>query len=342
MNDRNAGSFLFTILISLILLASATVAFASGSVINDGVIEWTGQGSENLPCEFGGHWVLAPAFGIDTAVLTVNGSDYTMSQSGQGSWSADSSGPLDVGLSAYVTYTGPGDESNHLQLSHCIEGQNPTPTPTEVDPTATPTEFPPTATPTENPPTSTPTGTPLTPTSTPPGPTATPTNPGPTATPTQPNPTQTPTQPRPTLTPTEPAPTATATPKPPVPAIGDDEEPYPGKLLGTLTIDGRAFELYQGVNAPDGTLQLPSSVRGAALYENGIWVHRAWNSGWVVITPESKIVTTFLDGFTLEFAVKSQMILPYGSYPETNSLYIASCYADENGNWAGVIIYILE
>lgn len=331
MYIRNPGSFSFTILVALILLASATVAFASESSINNGVIDWTGNGSENLPCAYGGHWVLAPAAGIETAVLTINGSDYIMSQSGQGSWSADSSGPLDSGLSAYVTYTGPGDDGNQLQLSHCIEGEDPTPTPTEVDPTATPTEFTPTATPTENTPTSTPTGTPTTPTSTPPGPTATPTEPGPTSTPTQPDPTITP-------TPFDP----TATPKPPVPAVGDNSEAYPSELLGSFSVDGRSFYLYQGVNAEDGSLDLPSAVRGGALYNNGIWVHREWNSGWLVIDLNSTVQISLNDGSLSTYTISEIYTQPYGSYPQTNNLYIASCYSDAYGNWVGVMIYILK
>jgi hypothetical protein len=174
---------------ALLIVGVALIFFGVRPVSADGVINWEGHGSENLPCEFGGHWVLAPAFGIDSAVLTVNGSDYTMSQSGNGSWSADSSGPLDQGLTAYVSYTGPGDEQDSLQLSHCIGGE-PTPTPTTPPPpteTPTPTETPPTPTETPPGPTQTPTVTQPTPTNTP-GPSATPTKPPvPTSTPTEPN-----------------------------------------------------------------------------------------------------------------------------------------------------------
>lgn len=103
-----------------------------------GQINWEGQGSENLPCTSGGHWVLAPAFNITGATLTVNGVSYIMAQSGQGSWAADSVGPLDASLTAYVTFTGSGDGRNHLQLSHCTGGPTSTPTNTPT-PTATPT-----------------------------------------------------------------------------------------------------------------------------------------------------------------------------------------------------------
>ncbi|KKT32506.1 MAG: seg [Microgenomates group bacterium GW2011_GWC1_46_16] len=160
-----------------------------GTALADGVIPWEGQGGQNLPCEFGGHWVLAPALNIDSAILTVNGDNYTMSPSGGGSWSADSVGPLDAGLTAYVSYTGEGSDQNHLQLSHCTEGTEPTPTNTPPEPTPTSTN-------------------------TPPGPTPTSTNtPMPTSTNTPgPSPTATDT-PVPTSTNTPgPSPTATATP----------------------------------------------------------------------------------------------------------------------------------
>jgi hypothetical protein len=130
----------------LFVLGGASAAWAS----DGNTIPWTGHGDDNLPCEAGGHWVLAPAFGIDSATLTVDGTDYVMVQNGEGSWAADSVGPIDDGVDAYVTYTGAGDERDQLQLSHCTEGSpTPTPTPTET-PSPTPTESPtPTNTPTK-------------------------------------------------------------------------------------------------------------------------------------------------------------------------------------------------
>jgi len=142
----------------LIAALAATVALlmAAGPAYADGVIDWTGHGSENLPCEGGAHWVLAPAFGIDSATLTVDGATYVMTQNGQGSFAADSSTEVTESSDAYVTYTGEGDERDQLQLSHCLEG-SPTPTPTPTD-TGTPTPTPtPTRTHTHSPkPTKTP------------------------------------------------------------------------------------------------------------------------------------------------------------------------------------------
>lgn len=110
-----------------------------------GVIEWTGHGADVLPCESGGHWVLAPSFGIDSATLTVDGVEHVMAENGQGSWAADSSGAIGTDVEAFVTYEGDGDERDHLQLSHCVAGESPSPTPTETpspDPTPTPSDTP--------------------------------------------------------------------------------------------------------------------------------------------------------------------------------------------------------
>ena len=117
---------------------------ATASQASDNVIPWQGNGSENLPCSSGGHWVLAPAFGVDSAVLTVDGTDYVMTQNGNGSWSADSVGAIDANVDAYVTFTGDGDERNHLQLSHCTDSSpSPSESPSPSDsPSETPSESP--------------------------------------------------------------------------------------------------------------------------------------------------------------------------------------------------------
>lgn len=88
--------------------------------------DWKGNGSEHLPCTNGAHWVLAPAQGITSATLTVNGVQYPMQQSGQGSFSADSQGPLDENLVASVEYEGENEKA-HLQLSHCLDKATPSP-----------------------------------------------------------------------------------------------------------------------------------------------------------------------------------------------------------------------
>lgn len=114
------------------MLVVAFATFGLTPVQADGSIPWEGNGSDNLPCTSGGHWVLAPADGITGAILHVNGSDYTMSQNGNGSWSADSSGALDSNLTASVSFTGDGSDKNHLQLSHCVN-QEPQPASASVN-----------------------------------------------------------------------------------------------------------------------------------------------------------------------------------------------------------------
>lgn len=200
----------------------------------DGIINWAGNGSENLPCEYGGHWVLAPSEGIIAAILHVNGSDYTMIQHGNGSWSADSSGPLDSNSTASVSYIGEGSENNHLQLSHCTEGIDPTPT--ETDPptpteTVIPTE---TTVPTETPdPTETPVPTEtLIPTSTP-------------TVPVDPTPTNIPETPTATLIPTLPIPPA-STPEI-LPITGADLSSGPTPLGSAIFTTGGIFLVIVGL-----------------------------------------------------------------------------------------------
>ncbi len=161
MNGRTKFALITAIVLAL---AIPTAAFADGTVV------WTGHGSDNLPCPGGAHWVLSNAQGITGATLIVNGNSYGMSQSGQGSWSADS-GALGTSVTASANYTGDATGTPQLQLSHCNAAPTPTNTP---DPTETPT---PTNTPTNTPgPSPTPSNTPTnTPTNTP-GPSPTPSN----------------------------------------------------------------------------------------------------------------------------------------------------------------------
>lgn len=191
-----------TFLIVLVILQ-----FSGGFARADGTVVWGGNGSVNLPCEFGAHWNLVHGDDIVSAVIYVNGTAYPMSNhGGSGTWDADSSGylPSDPLPSVHVEYSG-GHEPNDyfITLSHCVDGATPTFTPT-FTPTNTPT-FTPSFTPTDTPTyTSTPTDTPtFTPTNTPTF-TSTPTD-TPTNTPTD-TPTNTPTG---TLTPTD---TPTSTP----------------------------------------------------------------------------------------------------------------------------------
>ena len=264
--------------------------------------------------------------------------------------------------------------SGEFNLSHgpCFDDPTPTPptpptstssptmTPTSEEPTATPTQTStqiPTNTPTNTPtpthtntPTVTPTYDPNTPTPTATGtqPTQTPTNtPTQTATPTAtPIETQTPTatQPTPTQTtnPTEtPTVSPTETPRPPVPAEAFSIRNYQGRELGTLFMDGDVYKLYQGVNAPDGTLALPSAELGAAQYNNVIWVHRAWNSGWLSLKLGDMVALT-TERTVNYYKITAISELPYGVYPDERGFYIATCMSNNGENWTNVQLFKLE
>src|SRR2546423_12610008 len=70
------------------IVAALCIGGLAGSALASTTINWTGQGSENLPCGRGGHWVLTGK-GITSATLTVGSHAYTMSQNGGGSFSAN-------------------------------------------------------------------------------------------------------------------------------------------------------------------------------------------------------------------------------------------------------------
>jgi hypothetical protein len=114
-------------------------------------------------------------------------------------------------------------------------------------------------------------------------------------------------------------------------------------MIGTIFMDGREFELYAGINAPDGTLLLPSKSKGAAFYLNTIWVHRLWNSGWLQLHNGSEITISFANGRTSKYIAESKTFQPYGKYFGTGTgfEYIASCYSD-NGKWEGIELYKLK
>jgi hypothetical protein len=114
--------FFFVVPAALAALAlCATPAFATGSK----TIQWEGHGSESMPCSGNEHWVLSPAQGITSATLYIDGVAYTMTQSGGGSYSADTNIGFDGSQSVSVTYFGPNDTA-FLKLSHCDSGETTT------------------------------------------------------------------------------------------------------------------------------------------------------------------------------------------------------------------------
>jgi hypothetical protein len=103
----------------------ATAAIAVTPAFADGSVNWTtGQGTYAACGEGetpGLHWVFTPGGNdsVTAATLTVNGSEVlAMTQSGGGSWSADSSGASEP-TSASVAFTGDlGNGNANLVISH--------------------------------------------------------------------------------------------------------------------------------------------------------------------------------------------------------------------------------
>jgi hypothetical protein len=89
-------------------------------------VTWLLNGSKNLPCADGAHWVLGPAKGITSATLFVNGAAYTMLQNGRGSFAADSVGAVTASSVVSATYEG-ANTTPFLKLSHCEQGETPPP-----------------------------------------------------------------------------------------------------------------------------------------------------------------------------------------------------------------------
>lgn len=326
---KNGGKCMKLFIPTLILIVILSFMLSASGLI--GVVVWLGNGSDKLPCEYGAHWNFIHGDDITGATLYVNGVPYPMSNhGGGGTWDAYSNEPLLLNPLpiVYAEYTG-GHEPNDyfITLSHCNESSStPTPTPTE---TSTPT-YDPTSTSTQ--PTITSTNTPTwTPTSTVTF-TATPTQTG------TPEPTDTPTS-----TPTQKA-TLTETPYPPKPSIGDTSEDYTGEYIGTITIKDKIYKLYNGVKAENGSLLLPSSERGASFYLNTIWMHRAWNTGWVNIKKGDTILIS-THGKTETYVVVGSTFQPYGVYfegKEGTYQYLATCYSGDSNTWQGVQLYELK
>jgi hypothetical protein len=131
------------------------------------------------------------------------------------------------------------------------------------------------------------------------------------------------------------------TPFAPNPALAEEDSDYPGQYVGKLRIDGGDYNIYNGVNSTDGSLLLPSGVRGGAWYENVIWIHRMWKEGWLEINNGS-IVHISMGEWEYVYEVSNVSTESYGQYfTDRNKFYIASCYSDDLGNWAGIQLYEL-
>jgi hypothetical protein len=127
-------------------------------------------------------------------------------------------------------------------------------------------------------------------------------------------------------------------------AAGNEVTVWTSDYIGLLAIGSNSFGLYKGVNALDGSLYLPSTTHDAALYNGTIWVHRLWKEGWLDI-PLSTIVHIQYKDRVMTYAVSDIGFISYGIYPQTTGSgvqYIATCYRNSSGEWAGVALYRIE
>jgi hypothetical protein len=132
--------------VALIAATAATLLMLAWAILPSAAVAattttWTGNGSENLPCSGNEHWVLSPAKGITSAVLTVRTVNYTMHQNGKGSFAVDTNVGVNAGDIGNVTATYEGDNDKaFIKLSHCDMGTTTTtkpPTTTTKPPTTT-------------------------------------------------------------------------------------------------------------------------------------------------------------------------------------------------------------
>src|SRR3954449_10517701 len=99
----------------LVLVAVlATAAIAATPALAGGTVTWTGNGSANLPCSGGEHWVLSGNATVTGATLKFNGQVVgSFTQSGNGSWSVDTDLGVTSGDIGDVTATWTGTGTPH-------------------------------------------------------------------------------------------------------------------------------------------------------------------------------------------------------------------------------------
>ena len=318
--------------ISIMLLISLVVVVSvkAGTIIT---LNWDGQGSgwADPNCQIGQtafwHWILTPG-GDNTLIwgtLTVHYDDDSTTVT-NGEFPGGGGGAMHFyvtntyntvveSASVEFEYEGSGDNFVLTISDSNCQGDTPTPTSTSTLtlPSPTPTL---TSTPTEGP------------------------SPTPTSTQTEgPSPT-------PTLTSTVgPSPTATRTPLPPQPAWVYRSVEYPGKLIGTMSIEGRLYNVFTGSDFDgDATLDLPSS--GGAYYQGVVYMHRIQEGAfdWLHINIGDSIM--FVQGDRVfKYIVINDEYIDYGVYPEDSQsgvTFIATCFSDRDGQWAGIELYELQ
>jgi hypothetical protein len=117
----------FVAALALAALAGAP-AFGGTTDFNDDT--WQGEGLPEGGCPDGATWVLFPAFGVPSATLTVDGTQYTMTPSGApNTLTADSTGPVTsatVATAQWVNVPDQDDSDAELSVSGCVSGSTTT------------------------------------------------------------------------------------------------------------------------------------------------------------------------------------------------------------------------
>ena len=135
----------------IVLGITAACMLLAPAALASGEFTWTAgvdQGSDNLPCPGGAHWVLTGTQNVTSATLTFKGQTYQMVQNGDGSFSVDTTGSVVAGDTVKVEFEGSGYPA--LRLSHCLstspspspsESESPSPSPSDSEsPSVTPSE----------------------------------------------------------------------------------------------------------------------------------------------------------------------------------------------------------
>jgi hypothetical protein len=116
---------LTAVLVAVLALCALAGAPAFGGTTDFNDATWDGSGLPPGGCPNGAHWVLSQAFGVQMAILTVDGTQYTMTPSGTDELSADSTGPVTAATVASAQWENVPDQDDSdavLSLGGCVSG----------------------------------------------------------------------------------------------------------------------------------------------------------------------------------------------------------------------------
>jgi len=117
---------LTAVLVAVLALCALAGAPAFGGTTDFNDATWDGSGLPPGGCPNGAHWVLSQAFGVQTAILTVDETQYTMIPSGApNTLTADSTGPVTSSTQATAQWENVPDQDDSdavLSLGGCVSG----------------------------------------------------------------------------------------------------------------------------------------------------------------------------------------------------------------------------